>query len=132
MGWLKNIHDFLINREKVRLELYWIKIVWYIILVTLSSIYIGLNFYDIVIQCFVCQFDGNSLIFILWLILLLFPLFNSIEGYGFKLSKERAEQEKQSFKIKVLTENLSKKKNPLDFDKLETQFKEAVKENKNE
>lgn len=43
MEWLKKIHDFLIDREKVKLELFWIKKVWYITLLALSTIYVICN-----------------------------------------------------------------------------------------
>ena len=108
MEWLKKTHDFLIDREEVKLELYWIKKAWYILLLALSSTYVCCNFNTLVTQCFGCQFNGNSLIFILWLILLFLPLFNSIEGYGFKFSKEREEQEEQTLRIKVLRDEILK------------------------
>ena len=105
---LKNIHNFLTDKEKVKNELYWIKKVWYILLLILSTIYVGYNFDMLVTQSFICQFNGNSLIFILWIILLFFPLFNSIEGYGFKFNKEREEQEEQTHRIKFLRNEILK------------------------
>ncbi len=132
MEWLKKTHDFLIDREKVKLELYWIKKAWYILLLALSSIYVCCNFNTLVTQCFVCQFNGNSLIFILWLILLFFPLFNSIEGYGFKFSKEREEQEEQTLRIKVLRDKILKENTTPEINELEEQFETIIKVNKDE
>ena len=132
MEWLKKIHDFLIDREKVKLELFWIKKVWYITLLALSTIYVICNFNMIVTQCFVCQFNGNSLIFILWLVLLFLPLFNSIEGYGFKFSKEREEQEEQTLKIKVLRDEIRKDNTIPKINELEEQLETIIKENKDE
>ncbi len=132
MEWLKKIHDFLIDREKVKLELFWIKKVWYITLLALSTIYVICNFNMIVTQCFVCQFNGNSLIFILWLVLLFLPLFNSIEGYGFKFSKEREEQEEQTLKIKVLRDEILKDNTIPKINELEEQLETIIKENKDE
>ena len=132
MEWLKKTHDFLIDREKVKLELYWIKKAWYILLLALSSIYVCCNFNTLATQCFVCQFNGNSLIFILWLILLLLPLFNSIEGYGFKFSKEREEQEEQTLKIKILRDEILKDNTIPEINKLEEQLETIIKENKDE
>ncbi|MBO7315291.1 MAG: hypothetical protein J6U49_06450 [Alistipes sp.] len=57
-------------------------------------------------QNIITQFDGNSLIFILWIILLFLPLFNSIEGYGFKFSKELEEQEKQTIQLQLLRDDI--------------------------
>ena len=132
MEWLKKTHDFLIDREKVKLELYWIKKAWYILLLALSSIYVCCNFNTLATQCFVCQFNGNSLIFILWLILLFLPLFNSIEGYGFKFSKEREEQEEQTLRIKVLRDGILKENTTREINELEEQLETIIKENKDE
>lgn len=132
MEWLKNVHNFLTNREKVKAELYWIKKFWYILLLILSTIYIGYNFDTLVIQSFICQFNGNSLIFILWLVLLFLPLINSIEGYGFKFSKEREEQEKQTLEIKVLRDNILKENSVPKIEELEDQLETIIKENKDE
>lgn len=132
MEWLKKTHDFLIDREKVKLELYWIKKAWYILLLALSSIYVCCNFNTLATQCFVCQFNGNSLIFILWLILLFLPLFNSIEGYGFKFSKEREEQEEQTLRIKVLRDEILKENTTREINELEEQFETIIKGSKDE
>lgn len=132
MEWLKNVHNFLTNREKVKAELYWIKKFWYILLLILSTIYISYNFDTLVIQSFICQFNGNSLIFILWLALLFLPLINSIEGYGFKFSKEREEQEKQTLEIKVLRDNILKENSVPKIEELEDQLETIIKENKDE
>lgn len=128
----KKNHTFLIDKEKVKNGLYWIKKAWYILLLILSTIYVSCNFDMLVTQNFICQFNGNSLIFILWIVLLFFPLFNSIEGYGFKFSKEREEQEKQTLKIKILRDEILKENFAPEINELEKQFKTIIKENKNE
>ncbi|WP_302024199.1 hypothetical protein [uncultured Prevotella sp.] len=129
---LKKIHSFLTDKEKVKNELYWIKKVWYILLLTLSTVYVDHNFDMIVTQSFTCQFNGNSLIFILWIVLLFFPLFNSIEGYGFKLSKEREKQEEQTLKIKFLRDKILKDNSELEVDELEKQYETIIREKKDE
>lgn len=103
---MKKIHNFLTDREKVKSELYWIRKVWYVLLLVLSTVYVGCNFCQLMKQNIITQFDGNSLIFILWIILLFLPLFNSIEGYGFKFSKELEEQEKQTIQLQLLRDNI--------------------------
>ena len=79
-----------------------------------------------------CQFNGNSLIFILWLILLFLPLFNSIAGYGFKFSKEREEQEEQTLRIKVLRDEILKENTTPEINELEEQFETIIKGSKDE
>lgn len=132
MVWLKKIHSFLTDTEKVKNEIFWIKKAWYILLLILSSIYVCDNFEILITQSFVRQFNGNSLIFILWLILLFFPLFNSIEWYGFKFSKEREAQEEQTLKIKVLRDGILKENSIHKVDELEKKFKAIIKENGDE
>lgn len=103
---MKKIHNFLTDREKVKSELYWIRKIWYVLLLVLSTVYVGCNFCQLMKQNIITQFDGNSLIFVLWIILLFLPLFNSIEGYGFKFSKELEEQEKQTIQLQLLRDNI--------------------------
>ena len=103
---MKKLHNFLTDREKVKSELYWIRKVWYVLLLVLSTVYVGCNFCQLMKQNIITQFDGNSLIFILWIILLFLPLFNSIEGYGFKFSKELEEQEKQTIQLQLLRDDI--------------------------
>lgn len=119
----KKIQDFLTNKEKVKLGLYWMRKVWYVLLLVLSSVYVGVNFCQLVTQNYITQLNGNSLIFILWLILLVLPLFNSIEGYGFKLSKEREEQERQTMQIQLLQDDLAKNFKPISKEELDEMFK---------
>ena len=119
----KKTQDFLSNKEKVKSGLYWMRKVWYVLLLVLSSVYVGLNFCQLVTQSYITQLNGNSLIFILWLILLVLPLFNSIEGYGIKLSMEREEQERQTTQIQHLRDDLSKHFKPISKEELEDMFK---------
>lgn len=132
MKWLKRNCSFFTDKEKVKDELFWIKKTWYVLLLTLSTIYVGFNFNILITQNFICQFNGNSLIFILWMILLFFPLFNSIEGYGFKLSKDREEQEEQTLKIKILRNEILKENSAPKAEELEKRYNTVKKESKDE
>ena len=119
----KKTQDILSNKEKVKSGLYWMRKIWYVLLLVLSSVYVGVNFCQLVTQNYITQLNGNSLIFILWLILLVLPLFNSIEGYGFKLSKEREEQERQTMQIQLLQDDLAKNFKPISKEELDEMFK---------
>lgn len=129
MEWLKKIHDFLIDKGMVKAELFWIKKVWYILLLILSSIYVYNNFEQLAEQCFICLFNGNSLIFILWIILLIIPLFDSIEGYGFKFNKEHDELDKE---LKDLGNRVQNQENYANMEELRNQFEDITKEFKDE
>lgn len=132
MNIFSKIYKFLYNLNKVESELHWIRKGWYIILLIFSSMYVLKNFDTFVTQCFICKFDGNSLIFVLWLLLLIMPLINSIEGYGFKFNKEQAKQDEITHKIKILKEDIIKQNNHPDLAELENQLKDIQKEYTNE
>ena len=132
MNIFSKIYKFLYDLNKVESELHWIRKVWYIILLIFSSMYVLKNFDTFVTQCFICKFDGNSLIFVLWLLLLIMPLINSIEGYGFKFNKEQAKQDEITHKIKILKEDIIKQNNHPDLAELENQLKDIQKEYTNE
>ena len=129
---IKKIHNFLTDREKVKSELYWIRKVWYVLLLVLSTVYVGCNFCQLVEQNIITQFDGNSLIFILWLVLLFIPLFNSIEGYGFKFSKELEEQEKQTIQLQLLRDNIVNEDKIASKEDIEKMFDTINQKDKNE
>ncbi len=132
MDIFSKIHNFLCDSNKLNSELHWIRKGWHIILLIFSSIYVFENFNQLVTQCFICKFDGNSLIFILWLLLLFMPLINSIEGYGFKFNKEQAKQDEITFKINMLKEDVIKQNNYPDPTELEKQLKNIQKEHTDE
>ena len=129
---MKKIHNFLTDREKVKSELYWIRKVWYVLLLVLSTVYVGCNFCQLVEQSIITQFDGNSLIFILWLVLLFIPLFNSIEGYGFQFSKELEEQEKQTIQLQLLRDNIVNEDKIVSKEDIEKMFDTINQKDKNE
>ena len=132
MNIFSKIYKFLYDLNKVESELHWIRKGWYIILLIFSSMYVLKNFDTFVTQCFICKFDGNSLIFVLWLLLVIMPLNNSIEGYGLKFNKEQAKQEEITHKIKILKEDIIKQNNHPDLAELENQLKDIQKEYTNE
>lgn len=129
---IKKTHDFLINRDKVKAELYWIKKLWYIILLVLSTKYVITNFTTLTNQCFGCHFNGNSIIFILWIILLLMPLIDSIEGYGFKFNKEKSDRERQTKELHDLSDELVNRDNYSNIAELNSLLRNLRKENKDE
>jgi hypothetical protein len=129
---IKKLHDFLINCDKVKAELYWIKKLWYIILLVLSTKYVITNFTTLTNQCFGCHFNGNSIIFILWIILLILPLIDSIEGYGFKFNKEKSDRERQTKELHDLSDELVNRDNYSNIAELNSLLRNLRKENKDE
>ena len=128
---IKKLHVFLINRDKVKAELYWIRKIWYLILLILTTIYVIKNFTSFINLCFACHFNGNSIIFILWIILLLMPLIDSIEGYGFKFNKERSDKERQTRELQDLSDKLVNRDSYSNIADLNSLLNELRKEDKN-
>lgn len=128
---IKKLHDFLINRDKVKAELYWIRKLWYIILLVLSTIYVIKNFTTFIDLCYGCHFNGKSIIFILWIILLIMPLIDSIEGYGFKFNKERSDKERQTRELQDLSDKLVHRDSYSNIADLNSLLNELRKEDKN-
>lgn len=80
---------FLMDVEKIELELTWIRKVWYVIVLVGTSIYVFNNFHELINFTFFDQFNGKNLIFILWLALILMPLFDNFEGFGIRFNTHK-------------------------------------------
>lgn len=76
---------------------------WYVILLSISTPYVIRNFEEIVDFQFFTQFDGKNLIFVVWIVLLIIPLFDSFEGFG--ISIKRYNNQKEDKKLNDLVEN---------------------------
>lgn len=61
------------------------------------------NFDEIVDFQFFERFDGKNLIFLVWMILLIVPLFDSFEGFG--ISIKRFYQRNENRQLDELAEN---------------------------
>lgn len=88
-GRWQKIHDFLLDSEKINAELSWMQRLWYVIILLASTIYVICNFCEIVSFTFFSQFNGKNLIFLIWIILLVFPLVDNFEGFGIKYKRDR-------------------------------------------
>ena len=61
---------------------YWPQRLWYAFLFIGSTVYIFLNFGQCSNLTFTSDFNGENVIFVFWLILLILPLFERFEGFG--------------------------------------------------
>lgn len=86
---LNVVHSFLMDVEKIELELTWIRKVWYVVVLVGTSIYVFNNFHELINFTFFDQFNGKNLIFILWLALILMPLFDNFEGFGIRFNTHK-------------------------------------------
>ena len=73
------------------------------ILLGISTPYIILNFEEIVQFQFFTEFNGKNLIFLVWIILLIIPLFDSFEGFGITI--KRAQQYLENKQLDALVDN---------------------------
>lgn len=92
MGWLKRFHNFLISPVCLDAEINWMKKVWYLVLLIATSVYVFCNFSEVASFSFFADFDGDNMIFLLWIALLLFPFFDSFEGFGLKIHSHRVKR----------------------------------------
>lgn len=76
---------------------------WYVILLGLSTPYVIHNFEEIVQFQFFTEFNGENLIFLIWIMLLIIPLFDSFEGFG--ISIKRFNQRTENKQLDALVEN---------------------------
>lgn len=81
----------------------WIRKLWYIILMSISTPYVIRNFEEIVEFQFFTEFNGKNLIFLVWVVLLIVPLFDSFEGFG--ISIKRFYQRNEDKQLNALAEN---------------------------
>ena len=81
----------------------WLRKLWYMILLSMSTPYVIHNFEEIVQFQFFTEFNGKNLIFLVWIILLIVPLFESSEGFGITI--KRAQQYLENKQLDALVEN---------------------------
>ena len=87
----------------IDMTILWIRKLWYIILMSISTPYVIRNFEEIVEFQFFTEFNGKNLIFLLWVVLLIVPLFDSFEGFG--ISIKRFYQRNEDKQLNALAEN---------------------------
>ncbi len=87
----------------IDMTILWIRKLWYIILMSISTPYVIRNFEEIVEFQFFTEFNGKNLIFLVWVALLIVPLFESFEGFG--ISIKRFNQRNEDKQLNALAEN---------------------------
>lgn len=108
---LKNKVNFSVIMDCVA---FWIQRLWYSLILLLGSIYVCCNYEDCISLSFTSDFNGKNLVFLFWLLLLIFPFFESFEGFGIKfknmmharqMSKEFEAQKKVQEEIEQIKDN---------------------------
>ena len=100
-------------------------LIWYLVLLGLSTRFVIDNFTEITTFTFFEEFNGKNLIFVLWLLLLILPLVRRFEGFGVKvdfgdtLLSNSYENAVQGLQIANSQQELQKKE-----EELEQEYKE--------
>ena len=66
---------------------------WYMLVFLVTMIYVLANFKVCIDLSFTEDFNGNNLIFLFWLVLIIFPMFDSFEGFGISINKRKHNKE---------------------------------------
>lgn len=78
----------------------WLKIhiyeILYIILLLILSTYILVNWEKCITMKFFEQFNGNNILFLIWIMLFILPFYD-IEAKGWKLRRKRTEDARREF-----------------------------------
>lgn len=78
---------------------------WYVLVFFATTIYVLTNFKVCIDLSFTEDFNGNNLIFLFWLVLIIFPMFESFEGFGISI-KKRKQEKTEDFLAKEYHNNL--------------------------
>lgn len=85
---------------------------WFILILTLSTVFVFYHFKECIALSFTEDFNGMNLIFLFWLALLIFPMFESFEGFGISIKKRKYEKEKEAitsdFHAQILNAQIKK------------------------
>ena len=66
---------------------------WFMLIFLVTTIYVLANFKVCIDLSFTEDFNGNNLIFLFWLVLIIFPMFDSFEGFGISIKKIKQNKE---------------------------------------
>ena len=69
---------------------------WYVLVFVITTIFVLLHFKACITLSFTEDFNGMNLIFLFWLALIIFPMFESFEGFGISIKKRKQDKEKES------------------------------------
>lgn len=69
---------------------------WYMIVFIAATIFVFIHFKECIDLSFTDDFNGMNLIFLFWMALLIFPMFESFEGVGISIKKRKLDKEKES------------------------------------
>lgn len=66
---------------------------WYVLVLVITTMYVLIHFTECIDLSFTEDFNGKNLIFLFWLVLIIFPMFESFEGFGISVKKRKQNKE---------------------------------------
>lgn len=79
-------------------------IYWYLIVFSLTTVFVVVNYDECINLHFTRDFNGKNLIFLFWLAVIVFPFFDSFEAFGISLKTRRKEKEAENIRDHILVE----------------------------
>lgn len=73
-------------------------IYWYLIVFSVTTIFVVVNYDECINLHFTSDFNGMNLIFLFWLAIIVFPFFDSFEAFGVSLKTRRKEKEAENIR----------------------------------
>lgn len=73
-------------------------IYWYLIVFSLTTVFVVVNYDECINLHFTSDFNGKNLIFLFWLAVIVFPFFDSFEAFGVSLKTRRKEKEVENIR----------------------------------
>ena len=73
-------------------------IYWYLIVFSLTTVFVVVNYDECINLHFTSDFNGKNLIFLFWLAVIVFPFFDSFEAFGVSLKTRRKEKEAENIR----------------------------------
>lgn len=77
---------------------------WYVIVFVITTIFVLKNFKACITLSFTKDFNGMNLIFLIWIALILFPMFESFEGFGISIKKRKQDKKENSLTAEFLSQ----------------------------
>lgn len=73
-------------------------IYWYVIVFSISTIFVIVNYNECIDLHFTSDFNGKNLVFLFWLAVIIFPFFDSFEAFGVCLKKRKENKEAENIR----------------------------------
>ena len=75
---------------------------WYVLILILTVSYVWRNFDDCINLSFTDKFNGKNLVFLFLLVLIVFPMFDSFEGFGISIKKRKQAKKEDLYTAEYL------------------------------